>query len=132
MTRRSFVMTAGAAAAQTGAMRRSQFGVAKDSYTVRKFRDTMEMLEHCRGLGAAGIQAPLSSTDADFLKRLRSRAEAAGMYVEVQGPLPKTADMQGLATLLKAAREVGARCIRTVNPGPRRYERFSSLDEWRR
>ena len=49
-------------------------GIAKDSLPLHAFKDTIEMLDHCHSLGAAGLQSTLSSLDPDYLKRLRIRA----------------------------------------------------------
>jgi sugar phosphate isomerase/epimerase len=133
MTRRSFLMTAAAgysAAAALAAPARSKLGIATTSYmTVRRFRDTYEFLEHCNSLGAAGIQAALSSTDAAYLKKVRMRAEELGMYVEVMAPMPK-ADTTEFVRYVQGAKDVGAVAIRTGCLGGRRYETFATLEDW--
>src|SRR5437870_2907052 len=90
MTRRDFVSLAAMAplaAADTkftGTPPKSAMGIATTSYmTYGHPRDTYEFLEHCHALGAAGIQAGLSSTDPAYIKKVRSRAEQLGMYIEL-------------------------------------------------
>jgi hypothetical protein len=68
---------------------RVRLGVVSFSYMmVWKPADTLEFLEHCHELGAAGIQAPIRG-DA---YALRQRAEELEMYVEAVVPLPMHRD----------------------------------------
>src|SRR6266403_2672642 len=91
MTRKQFLFaSAAAAASRAWAVPRTRMGIATTCYmTVWRPKDTYEFLEHCQALGAGGIQASLSSTDPAYLKKLRSRAEQAGMYLEFMIGLPK-------------------------------------------
>ena len=123
MTRRSFLMAAAAAGIASAATRHSKMGIAETA--LHPAKDTIAFLEWAHSLGAAGIQAHLTSFDADYLKRLRGRAEALGMYIEVMGDLPR------MEQIAPAAKEAGAHAIRVVAPGARRYEKYSSYDEWR-
>jgi sugar phosphate isomerase/epimerase len=97
--------------------------------TVRRFRDTYEFLEHCNTLGAAGIQAALTSTEPEYLKKVRTRAEQLGMYIEVMAPMPK-ADAEEFTRYVKASGDVGAVAIRTGCLSGRRYETFATLEDW--
>lgn len=126
MTRRAFLAAPALAAAQAG---RSRFGVARDSFRFRPYTDTLEFLERCHQMGAAGIQGALTSTDPAYIRRLRARAEQLGMYIELQSRMPG-ANMEQFVAIMKAGAELGARCVRVVNPGPRRYEAFKSLEDW--
>jgi len=119
-----------AAAGKISAVPRTRMGIASTSFlSFRRPRDTYEFLEYCHSLGAGGIQASLSSMEPSFLKKLRGRAEALGMYLEVMAPLPKpdTADFE---RAVLAAKEAGALCIRSACLGGRRYETFSTLAGW--
>ena len=79
MTRRSFLATPALAAMAAPA---SRMAVASTCYlTVRKPRETLEFLDHCHALGAAGMQMGLSSTEPEYLKKLRARAEQYGMWL---------------------------------------------------
>jgi sugar phosphate isomerase/epimerase len=99
--------------------------------TVRRPRDTYEFLEHCHSLGAAGIQASLTSLEPAYLEKLERRAKDLGMYVEVMAPLPRTETTRFTDTIA-AAKKIGALCVRSACLSGRRYETFSSLDEWKK
>ena len=124
MTRRSFLCTPALAAMAAPA---GKMAVASTCYlTVRRPKDTLEFLEHCHSLGAAGIQMGVASTEPEYLKRLRERAEQYGMWLELMGGL-KQAD-----AALAAAKEVGAGCVRMGCLGGRRYETFNSMADWKK
>ena len=110
-------------------MTRAPIGIAATCYmTIRRFRDAMEFFEHCSALGASGIQTALRPEQA---KTIRERCEAAGMYFEAMGPMPK-ADPAPFETAMKAAKEAGALCLRAACLGGRRYETFKSMEDWKR
>ena len=138
-TRRQFLSTSLAApvaasltTTRARAAVRSPYGIATTSYmTVWRPKDTMEFFDHCEKLGAAGIQAQLSSQDPAFLRTLRDRAEKAGMYIEVMGGLPGN-NPEVFTRLIRAAKEVGALCLRSSSPLGRRYEKFTSWEQWQK
>ncbi|MBL8179362.1 MAG: sugar phosphate isomerase/epimerase [Bryobacterales bacterium] len=131
LTRRTFLAAIPAAAfAQSPS---TKMGVATTCYmTVRRPKDTLEFLEHCRALGAGGIQAPLSNTSAEYLKALRSKLEGYGMWIEVMAGLPRPGAEQAFAATLEAAKQVGALCIRSACLGGRRYETFATMEDWQK
>lgn len=105
----------------------SKLGIATTSYmTVWRPQDTLEFLEHCHALGAAGIQAAIHGDPT----RLRARAEKLGMYIEAMVPLPHGDDTSAFEESLKAAQTAGAVALRSACLGTRRYETFKSLDQW--
>jgi sugar phosphate isomerase/epimerase len=107
-------------------------GIATTSFmNSRRARDTIEFLEYCNSLGAGGIQASLTSTEPAYIKTLRGKAERYGMSVEVMAGLPR-GNIGSFEHTVIAAKEVGAIAIRSTAPGPRRYEAFSSLDDWKK
>jgi sugar phosphate isomerase/epimerase len=107
-------------------------GLATTSFmTAAKPKDALEFLEYSHSLGAGGIQASLRTAESEYARRLRGRAGELGMYVEVMAGLPK-GDTVEFERVVVAAKEAGALCIRTACLGGRRYETFSSLDEWKR
>jgi sugar phosphate isomerase/epimerase len=129
MTRRTFLASAAAA---FGAAPRSTMGLAATCFmTARQFKDALEFLEYSHSLGAGGIQTSLSPADPPSMARLRRRAEELGMYLEGMAELAHK-DTGAFERLASAAKEAGAISIRTVAPGPRRYEAFATLDDWRR
>jgi sugar phosphate isomerase/epimerase len=132
MTRRTFVIAAAAAGATPAlAVPSTKMGIAITSYlTVRKPRDTYEFLEYCHSLGAGGIQASLTSMEPEYLKKIRTRAEEWGMYIEVMASLPKKDDNGAFERTVSAAKETGAMLVRAACLGGRRYETFSRLADW--
>lgn len=142
MTRRSFLnalAAAGAAAHSSAACNsfhaaqtppRTSMGVNIYSFGFGQHgKSTLEFLDYCAGLGAGGIQAELSSLDPDYIQKVRERAEKLEMYLEVITGLPKD-DTAAFERNVQAAKSVGAICIRSACLSGRRYETFSSLDDW--
>jgi 3-oxoisoapionate decarboxylase len=131
MTRRDWLF-AMAAAPGAASVRRTGMGLATTSFLgSRRPKDTYDYLELCDKLGAGGIQSALSSLEPADLRRLRDRAERAGMYIEVMSGLPRT-DVAQFERTVAAAKEVGALAIRTACLGGRRYETFSTLADWKK
>ena len=93
--------------------------------------DPFVFLEHCRELGAGGMQIPLGvMSDADA-ERLRERAAAHGMYVDAVVRLPDEEGADQFAAEMNTAARAGAAAARThLFPG-RRYERFDTLSGFR-
>ena len=144
MTRRKFLV-ASAAAGVT-----SRFAGSKDAIAIpqgaarttmgvciysfgygQRGKSTIEFLEYCAALGAGGVQVELSSFEPDYVKKVRERVEKLGMYLEIITELPK-ADTAAFERTIVAAKEAGAICVRSACLSGRRYEAFSSLDEWNR
>jgi sugar phosphate isomerase/epimerase len=132
VTRRSFL---GAAAAGLAAAppARSGMGLSPDCFGIsRAPRTAYEYLQYGHERGAGGVQAVLTSFDPDSLKKIRARAEEYGMYLEITTNMPKPdEDWGAFEQTVKAAKDAGARCLRSVCLSGRRYENFSSLDEWK-
>jgi sugar phosphate isomerase/epimerase len=132
MNRRMFLFTA-AAAGTLSAAPRSKMGIAVTCYmTFGHPKDTYEFLEHANDLGAGGIQMPLTSKDPEYARKLRARAEQLGMYFEAIGSLPARDDSGAFEQTVAAAKEAGALCLRVNCIPGRRYENFTSLEDWRK
>ena len=133
MNRRHFLTaSAGFAAMPAPAAQRSKLGIATTCYmTVRKFRDTLEFLEHANALAAAGIQTALTSLEPAYLDKVERRLKDTGMFFEVMAGLPRT-DMERFVQTMEASKRLGALCVRSACLGGRRYETFSTLDEWKK
>ncbi|HEV2380207.1 MAG TPA: TIM barrel protein [Terriglobia bacterium] len=142
MNRRNFLesMAAGACLAQleTGRLlsaqdlSRTSMGVCQYSFSQSPHTSSAyDFLEYCHSLGAGGIQIGLDSLDAGYLDKLRRRAAELGMYLEVIVSLPKKDDASGFERQVAAARQAGAVCMRSACLNGRRYEDFTSLDEWK-
>ena len=131
MLRRTFLASAAAASTAVAAPPRCRMGIAATCYlTVWRPKDSFQFLEHCDALGAGGVQTPLTSFDPEYLKKFRARAGQSGMYVEVMAPLPK-GDLAVFERTIQAAKAVGADRVRAGALAGRRYETFSTLDEWK-
>jgi sugar phosphate isomerase/epimerase len=132
MTRRTFLVAAAAAGA-LAAEPRSKMGIAVTCYmSFARPKDNMEFLEHANTLGAGGIQMPLTSTAPEYVRKLRDRAGQLGMYLEVIASLPPANDPTGFDNTAAAAKEAGALAIRVNCLPGRRYENFTSLEDWRK
>lgn len=132
MTRRTFFAgsTALIAAAQTERPAPSTMGLSPDCFGIKKGpRTALEHLEAAWRIGAGGVQAILPNFEPDYLKRVRQRAEELGIYLEITTPLPGP-DTSQFERTLAAAKEAGARCIRSVCLSGRRYENFDTLESW--
>ncbi|HNY38785.1 MAG TPA: TIM barrel protein [Bryobacteraceae bacterium] len=128
MTRRDFAGAVAATAMQPA--RRSGLGLSPDCFVIaRPPRNALDYLDKARSAGAAGVQSTLSSFDPAYLRQVRDYLERHGMYLEIATRLPGE-DVSEFEATLKAAKECGAECIRTVCLSGRRYETFGTLDEW--
>lgn len=95
--------------------------------------DPVAFLDYVRSLGGGGVQIGVSKD----LPRFRARLDELGMYYEGQAQLPsrRDGDYGPFEASLKAARDLGATCVRAVSRPPeggtgRRYETFRSLQDW--
>ena len=105
---------------------------ARDGHPKARFKDTIEFLEHCHQLGAGGVQIGVGSRDAEYIKKLRAKAETYEMYFEGQASLPQqSSDVDRFDAEIRAAKEAGAAVVRTAMLGGRRYETFESADAFR-
>lgn len=134
MTRRTFLAasTGAAAAAVVPPPARSAMGFSPDCFGIsRAPRTPLEYLQYAYDRGAGGIQAPLTQFDPEYLKKVRELAGQLRMYLEITTALPGE-DTSAFERTVKAAKEAGASCIRSVCLSGRRYENFNSLDDWKR
>jgi 3-oxoisoapionate decarboxylase len=132
MTRRTFVSGLVLAAGAPGASPApSTMGLSPDCFGISKRpRTPYELLEFAHSIGAGGVQAVLTSFDTEYLKKVRQRVEEYGMYLEITIPLP-AGDTSEFERAVRASKEAGAHCLRSVCLSGRRYENFSTLEEWR-
>jgi 3-oxoisoapionate decarboxylase len=122
---------AGAAAASGAAPPRTRMGIASTCYmTVWKPKSAHELLEHAIALGAGGIQASLDARDSAALNKLRARAGESGLYIEAMAPMPRPGDTAAFGAAVRAAKRVGALCIRCAGLSGRRYETFQTFAAW--
>jgi len=96
------------------------------------FRDAIDLLEHCHTIGAGGIQVVVNSWTEDFTRRVRDKRERLGMYLEGSVALPKgREDIAAFESNIRAAKEAGAKVVRTVCLNGRRYENFHTLEAFK-
>ena len=110
----------------------SPLGVVIHSYNAKRFTDPLAFLEHCRGLGATGIQIGVGRLNEAESDRLRQACQAAKMHLEGIVGLPKGAnDVARFEAEIKASRQAGATIVRSVMLNSRRYETFDSVAAFR-
>ena len=90
--------------------------------------DAFEFLEKCHQLGAAGIQTEINGDPT----ALNVRAKQLGMWIEGMVSVPRNGDTVAFEQSLLQAKAAGATVVRTGMLGGRRYESFSTLDDWKR
>jgi 3-oxoisoapionate decarboxylase len=132
MTRRTFLSASAGVvrAAATGPAARSGMGFSPDCFVLaRPSRSILDYLQYAYDRGAGGAQGYLASLDAAYVRSVRERAETLGMYLEICVSLPPE-DTTGFERTVVAARQAGARCVRSVCLNGRRYETFSTLADW--
>jgi sugar phosphate isomerase/epimerase len=115
-----------------------RMGVVVHSFAVRRaaeprgtLQDPLGFLEHCRALGAGGVQVPLGVRDGEYTARLRRRLEETGMYLEGIVRLPQgEADVSRFEAEVRSARACGAEILRTAALDGRRYETFHRTEDF--
>lgn len=120
---------------------RQRLGIAEYSFGQRLaadraagggITDPIAMLDYCHDLGAGGVQLAIGSRDQEYTTRLRARAEKHGMFVEGSLRTPRDrADVERFTREVAAAREAGARVLRTVLTSGRRYEAYPSAEAFK-
>ncbi len=109
----------------------ARFGSKVASQKYPAFNNAIDLMEHCKSIGAGGIQVVIKDWAEDFSKKVREKREKYDMYLEGSIQLPKTADsVAQFDKDVKAAKEAGATIIRTVSLGGRRYEVFHKNGEY--
>ena len=122
--------------------RPERLGIVSDSFANRMaadrtradggLRDPRAFLDHCHGLGAGGIQIGFGTRDQAYAEGLRAKAEAYKMYLEGSIGLPlDRADADRFAKEVDTARQAGATVLRTIMLGGRRYEAFTTAEQFR-
>lgn len=95
------------------------------------FTNAIELVDHCKEIGAGGVQTVVKDWSADFAKKLRNEREKAGLYLEGSIGLPKKPEqVAAFEQEVINAKEAGAVILRTVCSSGRRYETYHSNEEW--
>jgi sugar phosphate isomerase/epimerase len=91
------------------------------------FANAAELMEHCHGIGAGGVQTTVRDWTPEIAKKLRTQKDKWGMYLEGSIGLPRNADeVPRFVHEVQLAKEAGATILRTVCMNGRRYENFHS------
>jgi sugar phosphate isomerase/epimerase len=148
MNRRTFINQTTKAASvlpflsMPGIFKEERMGIVVHSYGIRwnskieskkypGFKNAVQLIEHCHEIGAGGVQVGVGNWSVDFAKKVRDRREKLGLYLEGSIGLPKNAgEVSSFEQEVVNAKEAGARILRTVCLGGRRYETFHSADEF--
>lgn len=95
------------------------------------FTNALELLEHCKSIGAGGVQTVVKDWSADFAKKVRDEREKTGLYLEGSIGVPKnTGQVAAFEQEVINAKEAGATILRTVCSTGRRYENYHSPGDW--
>jgi len=123
---------------------RSKMGLASDCWDVHQkaqvakgqkgdLSDPQTFLERCYRLGAGGMQASLGVREEAYCARLRRWAEEHEMFIEGSVDLASSRfEVERFEKQVLTAKAAGATVVRTVVIPGRRYEQFSSADEFSR
>ncbi|RCR65937.1 sugar phosphate isomerase/epimerase family protein [Larkinella punicea] len=95
------------------------------------FTSAIELIDHCKEIGAGGVQTVVKDWSAEFAKKVRTEREKTGLYLEGSIGLPKKAEqVAAFEQEVVNAKEAGATVLRTVCSSGRRYETYHSNEEW--
>lgn len=143
MNRRNFLTSvAGATAAATMAQAADEskpgrplttMGFSPDCFVqLRPSRDPVDYLNVTADHGGGGAQVYLRQPiDPALVRGIREVCDKRGLYVEVAFSMPETDDVSELEATVKAAKECGARAMRTIGISGRRYESFDRMEQWK-
>ena len=147
-TRREFLAAAAAAGLAAATRLRaanSRMCLAYTSFAVRLLqgRDILKstaaalpaegLLELTEQFWAGGAQVDftqLESHDPEYLRRVRGRAETAGLWLELSVPSRYLESAEAYAEMAAVARQLGVDRIRVALLYGRRYESFGTRDAW--
>lgn len=120
--------------------RKKPMGLASATYAIRlnakiestrypPFQQSMDMLEHCKKLGAGGIQTSVGRWEEGYSAKIRDRREELELFLEAQTRLPQdSTDIPRFEADIIRAGEAGATIVRSVCLSGRRYENFDTLE----
>ena len=147
INRRRFIASAGAAvsmrdASSIAAAGHKRMGLVVHSYWKRwqgnfssikypPFVNALDLLDHCREIGVAGLQVGVDGWTSDFAGKVRDTRESYDLYLEGSIALPKNEnDVARFDKAIRMGKEAGAKVFRSATGG-RRYELFSRLEEFK-
>lgn len=147
MTRRSLLASAAAFAVArpsslSAALAGKRMGIVIHSYWKRwqgkysslkfpPFAHALDVLDHVRDLGVGSLQTVVNGWTAEMAGSVRATCESYNIKIEGSITLPKNEnDMGRFEKELRTAKDAGATIFRSATGG-RRYELFSSLEEFK-
>ena len=102
------------------------------SRAARSGGQPFDIIEHCHGLGLAGVQTNPPSNDAEAIRKFRARLEDYNMYLVSDPRLPRQeSDVEAFDAQVKAFKEAGALAFHAAMTG-RRYEDFDALEPFKK
>jgi len=93
-----------------------------------------KFIDLCQSFGADGCQmdySQLTSTDADYLKRIRAQFESKGMFMELAVRARSLESEDEFAKIAAAAHQLGVSRLRVACLSGRRYEDFHEMAKWK-
>ncbi len=102
-----------------------------DSQKFPAFTDAISLMEHCKSIGAGGIQVTVGGWSRDFGDKVRAKREELDMYLEGSIGLPQGPEnVPDFEKEVIIAREAGASILRTACLSGRRYTNFTSKESF--
>jgi sugar phosphate isomerase/epimerase len=99
----------------------------------QRLADVHRFLAHGQSLGVGGVQVGIGIRDDQDADSLRSRTEAASMFLEGIVSLPRDdGDVDRFEAEIRTAKRAGATVVRTVMLSGRRYETFATMAAFKR
>lgn len=109
------------------------YGIRRSADKEARFDDPLAFLEHCRSIGAGGVQTALGVREPAYSARLREAVEKNRLFVEASIGLPRSADdLPRFTAEVRTAKACGATVFRTVFMNGRRYEVFDNAGDFRK
>ncbi len=93
-----------------------------------------KFIDLCQSFGADGVQmdfSQLTSTNADYLKRIRAQLESKGMFMEFAVRATALENPEAFAAIASAANQLGVSILRIACLSGRRYEDFHEMAKWK-
>ena len=121
-------------------LRNNHLGICTYSYGIHwraaregnpgaRFKDVLGLLDHCKEIGAGGVQIGLAKQDSDYARQVRAKSEAHGLFYEgLTSPPKDVSDLARFEKEIVLMKEAGATVIRTACLSGRRYETFDSTE----
>ncbi len=95
------------------------------------FEHALDVLDHVRDLGVGSLQTLVGGWNAEMAEKVRATCESYNIKLEGSITLPKDEnDVGRFEKELRTAKDAGATIFRSATGG-RRYELFSSLEEFK-